>query len=196
MSEEVWKDIRDFPGYQVSNTGKVRSRIRGGRYGLHYYDEWHELKPTETGWHNKYYRVNLRKDGKMFSKPIHRLVAENFIENPDGKAFVCHKDDNGHNNNVENLYFGTPKENTRDAINNGMLQHMWDATSEAIRIPVNVDFYDPMHEKLLKSYHFRSETDASKTLKISQDVIRRCISRGGGNFCKDGYFYYITKGEK
>lgn len=33
--------------------------------------------------------------------------------------FACHRDDNKDNNCLTNIYWGTPKENTADAIRNG-----------------------------------------------------------------------------
>ena len=41
MEEEIWKDIKDFPNYQVSNYGRVRSvdqyQERISKYGKKYY---------------------------------------------------------------------------------------------------------------------------------------------------------------
>lgn len=56
-----------------------------------------------------------------FSKKysIHRLVAETWVENPDNKPCVCHKDDNPKNNKAENLWWGTHQENMDDMIKKG-----------------------------------------------------------------------------
>ena len=55
--------------------------------------------------------VSLRKDGKRKNHYIHRLVAEAFIENPDNKPNVNHRDYNTKNNYVGNLEWCTQKEN-------------------------------------------------------------------------------------
>lgn len=50
---------------------------------------------------------------------VHRLVALTYIPNPENKPCVCHKDNNRTNNRVENLYWGTYKENTQQCIQDG-----------------------------------------------------------------------------
>lgn len=39
-----------------------------------------------------------------------------YIPNPENKAYVCHKDNNPCNNHIDNLYWGTPSENTQQCI--------------------------------------------------------------------------------
>ena len=54
-----------------------------------------------------YCRVSINCKGKM----VHRLVAEAFIDNPDNKPQVNHKDAVKSNNHISNLEWVTPKEN-------------------------------------------------------------------------------------
>lgn len=97
-NEEVWVDIIDFPGYQVSNTGKVRNlkdfRLLGQSLNK-----------------NGYYTVNLRRDLESYTCLVHRLVAIAFIPNPDNLPIVNHKDENTINPNVENLEWCTEEYN-------------------------------------------------------------------------------------
>ena len=90
---EVIKEIKGFEGrYTISNLGIVRSLLTGK-----------EMKPyiTKAG----YARINLRyaKCRDYKSLLVHRLVAMNFIPNPNKYLEINHKDCNRLNNRVDNL---------------------------------------------------------------------------------------------
>ena len=94
---EKWKDVRGFEGkYQVSDKGNVRSLIKG----------CHEEAQTINS--NGYPYVSLALPGHRTKKcRVHRLVAEAFIDNPNGYPQVNHKDECKLNNNVANLEWCT-----------------------------------------------------------------------------------------
>lgn len=88
---EMWKPIKDLPGYSVSNEGRVRKDSTGQIMVL-----------SKNG---GYCRITI-------SKHVHRLVADAFIEKPDDeRCWVDHIDGNRSNNNVDNLRWVTPAEN-------------------------------------------------------------------------------------
>lgn len=116
--EEIWKDIRGFPNYEISNKGRVRS-WNNNRYGRG--ENFKFLKPGLSG--DNYFTVSLRKNNKGNTKYIHRLVAEAFIPNPDNKPEVNHKDGNKKNNILTNLEWSTYSENLNHAYNNGLNNH-------------------------------------------------------------------------
>jgi hypothetical protein len=93
---EVWKTITENSKYEVSSLGNVRNK-KTGRI----------LKPaSKCG----YLSVGLSsKIGKTHS--IHRLVALEFIDNPENKPHVNHKDKNRSNNCIDNLEWCTALEN-------------------------------------------------------------------------------------
>jgi hypothetical protein len=63
-----------------------------------------------------YLYVRLYKDGKGKAFLIHRLVAINYIENPENKKTVDHIDRNILNNNVSNLRWATTEEQNRNRL--------------------------------------------------------------------------------
>lgn len=94
---EIFKEIKGFENYEVSNYGNVRSLKRNI-----------VLRPSIV---NGYLHVGLYKDGKHYDKYIHRLVAEAFIPNPNNLQEVNHKDENKFNNHVDNLEWCTHEYN-------------------------------------------------------------------------------------
>lgn len=77
-----------------------------------------------TQWINKntgYLSVTISINGKKYNKDIHRLVAQKFIENPDNKKYVNHKDGNKSNNDISNLEWVTFSENMQHAYDNDLI---------------------------------------------------------------------------
>ena len=100
--EELWRPIPNYEGYyEASNLGRIRSVYRYKRV----------LKPmiSNTG----YERVDLFKNRHRKQYSVHRLVAITFIDNPDNKPFVNHRDENKINNCADNLEWVTHVENCR-----------------------------------------------------------------------------------
>lgn len=106
---EIWKDINNHKGYQISNMGNVRSFKSKGPNKL-LKDNYHLLK-THISNHG-YVRVALR-DGKKLSISlyIHRLIAEHFIDNPLKLSHVNHINGIRHDYRIENLEWVTCKDN-------------------------------------------------------------------------------------
>lgn len=68
------------------------------------------------------HKTRINKGYVMYErfKSVHRLVAIAFIDNPDNKAEVNHKDGVKTNNNVCNLEWMTHQENVQHAWDNGL----------------------------------------------------------------------------
>lgn len=114
---EVWKDIAEYEGlYQVSNQGRVKSLMLICRVVT----KPRELILKQCADRGGYMKVGLVKNGKRTTKPVHRLVAEAFIPNPDNKPEINHIDGNKKNNSVDNLEFCTRLENIRHAWSTGL----------------------------------------------------------------------------
>lgn len=98
---EEWKIIKEFPMYEVSNKGRIKSNVRSNS---------RILKPIPNS--RGYLRVQLLdKDGKKRRVFIHRLVANAFVVNIKNKPCVNHIDNNPLNNTAENLEWVTHQEN-------------------------------------------------------------------------------------
>ena len=117
MQNEIWKDIPEFPGYQVSNAGRVRSLRRTVKRGNF------TMNIPETilrfGSSMGYYFVNLRKDGKSISVKVHKLVGLVFVENPLNRPEIDHINTNRKDNRPENLRWVTRHENCMNPITRG-----------------------------------------------------------------------------
>jgi len=114
--KERWRIIDEYNEmYEISDRGRVRT-WKNNRHG-----RLKNPRPLKL-WENacgRYNTTTLHKDGKSTSYLVHRLVAKAFIgQIPDG-YIVCHKDDVGTNNSLENLYIGTFKDNSADTLRNG-----------------------------------------------------------------------------
>lgn len=157
---EVIKDIKGFEGrYTISNLGIVRSLLTGK-----------VMKPSITK--SGYQRVNLRyahsRDYK--SLLVHRLVAMNFLPNPDHYNEINHKDCNRLNNKVSNLEWCNRFYNIKYAFRYGK------ASNKGIRNPnakLNED--DIIAIKSLANTGRFFNTQIAKLFKVSSATINNIV---------------------
>lgn len=112
LDDEEWRDVVGYEGhYQVSNFGRVKSFWR------------HQVGKIITPQlnHKGYLVVELRDGQSRKVKFVHRLVAQAFIPNPDGKPEVNHRDGGKFNNHVDNLEWVTRIENMNHAVQSGFV---------------------------------------------------------------------------
>lgn len=104
------KDIKGFEGlYSVTEEGKIYSHSRFNARTPRY---------LKGGLDKDGYRlVTLCKDGKHYTRKVHRLVAEAFLPLDDTKAQVNHIDGFKDNNYLNNLEWCDSSENQLHAIN-------------------------------------------------------------------------------
>ena len=110
VSTEEWRSIKDFPDYEISNTGKVRSLKRV-----------EEPTVLSNGLGSSgYYNVVLRRDNKSHTVRVHKLVAEAFIPHSEEFNVVNHIDGNKLNNEVTNLEWVSYSDNNQKAYDEGL----------------------------------------------------------------------------
>jgi hypothetical protein len=97
--KEEWRNVESFPNYQVSSLGGIRN-ITTNKL----------LRPYDAG--NGYLRIGLIRDKKKFQFYVHRLVLLAFKGNPpDDLKITCdHQDGNKRNNNINNLFWASYKD--------------------------------------------------------------------------------------
>ena len=106
----------DYPGYEISNHGRLWSSWRRGKNWL---PGLRQGCITTSG----YRRYILQgSEGERRQRTAHALVAEAFIgPRPEG-LYVLHGDGDKLNNHVGNLRYGTPSERALDAVGRGTFQ--------------------------------------------------------------------------
>lgn len=97
---EEWRSVKGFERYyQVSNAGRVFSERSG------------KMRRPVLNKGNGYLTLVLCGEKHKKTVYVHRLVAEAFVENPNGYNFVNHKDENKLNCNASNLEWCTQEYN-------------------------------------------------------------------------------------
>ena len=174
--EEIWKDVSGYCGYyQVSNTGKVRSVERTVlNSGKKCKIKGKLLKQTPQT--KGYLTVNLCVENKRSRQLVHRLVAKEFIPNPENKPHINHKDETKTNNIVDNLEWCDEKYNNnygtfRERISKSM-------SKAIICVELNKLFY--------------SQKEASKSMNIDQASISFCCYHP--NRTAGGYHWKFAEG--
>lgn len=176
-----WLPVKGYEElYEVSDTGEVRSvdrvlsvtnqkeRLFKGRVLLQTMNKQVQYK-----------QVSLWKENKGTSYYVHRLVAEAFIPNPEGKPEVNHIDGNRQNNHISNLEWVTSGENSLHASKTGLrvytnrltkdefLDCLYDVIngesyqSLSSRVPYKVPFLSTKLRALAKEFNLETELDES-----------------------------------
>lgn len=128
--KEIWKEVPGYEGiYEVSNLGRLRSLDRAV---VKSDVVQHRNGRLKKFWENQdgYLQCKLSKGGESVNIGVHRVVALAFIDNPERKPEINHKDGNRQNNVVENLEWVTHLENIDDCLTRGTHVSLRDLSGE------------------------------------------------------------------
>jgi hypothetical protein len=158
LENEIWKQVPNtIKTYFVSNLGRFKNAS-----GM--------IVKNMTPCCNGYLRVTI--DNKVYK--LHRIVALTFIENPNNKEHVNHKDGNKINNRLDNLEWVTNQENQihkfQSGLGNSFKRKIVQYTLEGKEIK-----------------HFDSIVQASNELTIGKSNIKGVLS---GNRKTTGGFIF------
>ena len=93
-----WTKIKGFENYYINKNGDV------------YNKKTNVIKSPYVNKNNGYKYVDLYKENRSYKRPIHRLIAETFMPNPENKPTVDHKNGDRLDNSIENLRWATYSE--------------------------------------------------------------------------------------
>lgn len=144
-----WKSLSflGYPNYQISNEGQVKGP-RKLRKRIH----------NQSG----YCVVDLWDNKKSKQFALHVLVALAFIPNPDNLPSVNHKDGDKDNCEETNLEWVTHKENTRHAMQTGLMPSHGEDNPNAHLTQSQVDYIrqhtEIPHSTLAKKFNIHPTT--------------------------------------
>lgn len=119
QNKSLKDNIPGYSGYHISKRGKIYSRWDVNGKGI--LSKRYHLKQPHLNKKGRYI-IGLSQPGIGTTKwLVHRLVALVYLPNPEGLPYVCHKDNVPTNNSVNNLYWGTQKDNMSQASKEGRM---------------------------------------------------------------------------
>ena len=160
IENEIWKEIHvqiiGKNNYYVSNFGRLKNNKNNIKMNY------------KSG--SGYERLTINKKTYL----LHRLVALTFLDNPQNKEFVNHKDGNKLNNLLENLEWATCLENNMHKINNCLSN----ITKKIIQYDTNMN----------KLNEYNSIVECAKALNISASCVsNNCREKTKSTKC--GYIF-------
>ena len=162
--EEEWRESSIMRGYEVSSFGNVR-RIGTAKI----------RKPQDNG--HGYKIVNCKEHGKIKNYYVHRLVAQEFCDNPFGYGEINHRDGCRGRNCAENLEWCSRSYNLKHSYDK-LGRKSSEKQKEAARNTLVKINNDPLIRKkstevrMAKYWLLPVEERASRQMKMIQKVKR------------------------
>ena len=175
---EIWKDIKDFEGYQISNYGRVRTYNKVTSNQRYQERHWkNRILKQKVSKLDGRARVCLWKDGKEYTQTVHRLQAIAFLGEPQkSNMTVNHKDGNPLNNTVDNLEWLSRKDNIKYGFEHGQYHN---------QIQTNIQ------SKTGRVLNFRSMAECDRFLRRAIGYTSERLSKSLPLIALDGNEYVV-----
>lgn len=172
QEEIIWKKIPNYDRYEASSSGHIKT------YNWKGSNKEAIMKPAKDS--NGYFRTMLkRNDGKIHTVKVHRIIAQTFLENPENKKTVNHKNGVRDDNRVCNLEWNTMQEN---------IDHAW---KFLVKNPLKGDkigtstITDEKAQEILNNYQFgkrakngvNTKKQIAEKYGVSISVIKAIVMR-------------------
>lgn len=148
------KPVKDFEDYKVTKDGEVFDK--NGR------------KLTVGRDNQGYATVTLRKDGKSYTRRLHRVVGETYLKPIEGKNIINHKDGDKSHCRLINLEYMSNSENTKHGYDNGFYR-------SRSKLPVIVIDKDGIESE------FTSIRGLSRELGLNRKTVSSILNSGRKN---------------
>lgn len=168
-----WRSIPDFPDYEVSNTGLVRS-YKGRKPRI-----------LKMGKHPTGYRqVGLRRNGETHIFPVGHLVLLTFRGPCPENCEMCHNDGDSANDRLSNLRWDTHAANMRDASRHAAIKRALSRPTEVTENETFVSAVGTVQREL-----GMTQEEFAEHLGINQGSLSKFYTRG----IKDGIVIKILR---
>lgn len=164
---EIWKPIKNFENYEVSNLGRVKN------IKTQYIRDLRNVSSS-----NGYANVYLRNNGIGKSFDVHRLIAEAFCKKTKSaeRLEVDHINGNPLDNRASNLQWITHSENLKKR---GPYKRHRDRNREILQISEDGRIIN----------RFKSISDTSNATGIEWNLIQKCLSGTDPRTKTHGYIF-------
>lgn len=177
---DKWQPLLGYPGYYICEEGYVAN-------------EKGKILPEHKGDRVGHINIRLRKNGKQKEEYLHRLLAKQYIKNPNDYPIVRHLDDDVYNNSLDNLAWGTQKDNHKDSVRNGTYKPFTDEDRE-IHLRVQRTPVIATNLETGEELYFKSQTEAATALGVQQANLYKVMMGQRPQSC--GYHFRYAKGDK
>lgn len=174
---EIWRSLEHFNNFIISNEGRVKNLNSGNI-----------LKGTYTK--KGYLCVCLWQNKKSYTKRVHRLVAQTFIENKYNKPYVNHKNLNKSDNRVINLEWVTHNENMQHFIkhNNGNIIPSTGITASRKVKCSNGMIFDSSY-KAAEWLNLKIFKGTKNVRSCARRIRECCLNKRAGNIYKSSFSF-------